>query len=92
MRAVNPGADPAQGYHESMNTLKIRGASDSIAAGLAAMSRWAAGVGRRLKRPLLIIVSGVVLLMLLIVVLQSGLGVDSDDTITDSQRPEIVGE
>ena len=45
----------------------------------------------RMRKPLLILVGGVVLLMLLIVVLQSGLGVDSDDTITDSHRPEIVG-
>lgn len=45
----------------------------------------------RMRKPLLFLVSGVILLMLLIVVLQSGLGVDSDDTITDSQRPEIVG-
>lgn len=48
-------------------------------------------VGQRLRRPLLILISGIVLLMLLIAVLQSGLGVDSDVTITDSQRPEIVG-
>ena len=47
--------------------------------------------GRRLRRPLMIALSSIVLLMLLIVILQSGLGVDSDDTITDSQRPEIVG-
>ncbi len=46
---------------------------------------------RRLKRPLLIVVGSVIILMLLIVVLQSGLGVDSDETITDSHRPEIVG-
>lgn len=50
------------------------------------------GLGRRLRRPLIIAVSAVVLLMLLIVILQSGLGVDSDVTITDSQRPEIVGD
>ncbi len=46
---------------------------------------------RGLRKPLLIVVSGVIALLLLIVILQSGLGVDSDDTITDSQRPEIVG-
>ena len=40
---------------------------------------------------MLILVGAAVLLMLLIVVLQSGLGVDSDETITDSHRPEIVG-
>lgn len=45
----------------------------------------------RLRRPLLIAVGAVILLMLAIVVLQSGLGVDNDVTITDSHRPEIVG-
>ena len=48
-------------------------------------------LGKRLRRPLVIVVSGIVLLMLLIVILQSGLGVDNDVTITDSHRPEIVG-
>jgi hypothetical protein len=59
---------------------------------IAVLGRWLGSVGRRLRRPLLIVVGGVVLLMLLIVVLQSGLGVDSDVTITDSHRPEIVGD
>ena len=44
-----------------------------------------------MRRPFLLAVSGLVLLMLLIVILQSGLGVDNDVTITDSHRPEIVG-
>ena len=69
--------------------------ADSVAGLVSRAARAAAELasraGRRLRRPLMIVVSGVVLLMLLIVILQSGLGVDSDDTITDSQRPEIVG-
>ncbi len=69
----------------------IRGLSDTIAAGLAALSRLVGRAGRRLRKPLMIAVGGVILVMLLIVVLQSGLGVDSDETITDSHRPEIVG-
>ena len=69
----------------------IRGLSDTIAASLAALSHLAGRAGRRLRKPLMIVVGGVILVMLLIVVLQSGLGVDSDETITDSHRPEIVG-
>ena len=92
MRAVNPGCDQAQGYHESMNTAKTSGVNEIIGTGVAAINRLLTAAARRLKRPLLILVSGIILLMLLIVVLQSGLGVDSDDTITDSHRPEIVGE
>ncbi|MCY4619921.1 MAG: hypothetical protein OXD50_15415 [Chloroflexi bacterium] len=75
-----------------MNTAKTSGVNETIGTGVAAISRLSMAVGRRLKRPLLILASGIILLMLLIVVLQSGLGVDSDDTITDSHRPEIVGE
>lgn len=62
-----------------------------MSAAIGALGAVAMRVARRLKRPLLIVLGGAVLLMLLIVVLQSGLGVDSDDTITDSHRPEIVG-
>ncbi len=75
-----------------MNTGKISGVNETIGTGVAAITRLSTAAARRLKRPLLILVSSIVLLMLLIVVLQSGLGVDSDDTITDSHRPEIVGE
>lgn len=67
------------------------GLSDILAASSAALSRLAGGVFRRVRRPLLIVIGAVVIGMLLIVVLQSGLGVDSDVTITDSHRPEIVG-
>ena len=69
----------------------IRGLSDAMAASLAALSHLAGGAARRLRKPLMIVVGGVIVVMLLIVVLQSGLGVDSDVTITDSHRPEIVG-
>ena len=62
-----------------------------IRAALGGASALASRLWARMRKPLLYLVSGVILLMLLIVVLQSGLGVDSDDTITDSQRPEIVG-
>ena len=74
-----------------MSTAKITNASESVAAAIAAVLQLAAQFARRLKRPALILLSGVIILMLLIVVLQSGLGVDSDETITDSHRPEIVG-
>ena len=67
-------------------------ASEAIAATTAALSRLGGRALRRLRKPVMIVVGAVVLLMLLIVVLQSGLGVDSEDTITDSHRPEIVGE
>ena len=59
---------------------------------LGALSGLASWLWARMRRPLLIIVGAAILVMLLIVVLQSGLGVDSEDTITDSQRPEIVGD
>ena len=62
-----------------------------IRAGLDAASALALWLWARMRRPLLILVGAVILLMLAIVVLQSGLGVDSEDTITDSHRPEIVG-
>ncbi len=71
-----------------MTAATVRGLLSRAAHAAAGLASRAA---RRLRRPLMIVVSGVVLLMLLIVILQSGLGVDSDDTITDSQRPEIVG-
>ena len=58
---------------------------------MAAVAGLALHIGRRLRRPLFFVIGGIVLLMLLIVILQSGLGVDSEDTITDSHRPEIVG-
>lgn len=46
----------------------------------------------RLRRYLLISVGSILLVLLMIILIQSGLGVDSDVTITDSHRPEIVGE
>ncbi len=75
-----------------MAAARTGGASETIAATMAALSRLGGRLGRRLKRPVIIVVGSVILLMLLIVVLQSGLGVDSEVTITDSHRPEIVGE
>ncbi len=70
----------------------VRGLSGALDSVLAAASRTLGPLGRRLRRPLMILIGGIVLLMLLIVVLQSGLGVDNDVTITDSHRPEIVGD
>ncbi|MXX81353.1 MAG: hypothetical protein F4Y69_10030 [Chloroflexi bacterium] len=64
--------------------MRIRAGLDS--ALVLAIQIWA-----RVRKTVLILVGAAVLLMLLIVVLQSGLGVDSDETITDSHRPEIVG-
>ncbi len=46
----------------------------------------------RLRRVLLITVGSIFFVLLMIILIQSGLGVDSDETITDSNRPEIVGE
>ena len=54
--------------------------------------RAVARAGRRVRRPILITVGGLIALFLLIALLQSGIGVDSDETITDRQRPEIVGD
>ena len=54
--------------------------------------RIATRAGRRVRRPILITVGGLIALFLLIALLQSGIGVDSDETITDRQRPEIVGD
>lgn len=68
-----------------MLTLNPRDAMSALAALIVR-------VGRRLRRPILLTAGGIVLLLLLIVLLQSGLGVDSDETITDSHRPEIVGD
>ena len=62
-----------------------------IRATLGLAATLALRIWSRLRKPLIIAVGSVILVMLLIVVLQSGLGVDSDDTITDSHRPEIVG-
>jgi len=77
------------------DVMNLRVLNDHLAANLTALSRPIVRLsGRfvaRLRRPLLIVIGGVVLLMLLIVILQSGLGVDNDVTITDSHRPEIVG-
>jgi hypothetical protein len=73
------------------NVTNHRGLNNSLAAMLAASSRLAGRVWRGLRKPILIAVGAVIIVMLLIVVLQSGLGVDSDITITDSHRPEIVG-
>ncbi len=74
-----------------MTTAKINAASEGIAALWAAISSLIIRAARRLKRPVLILVGSIVVLLLLIFILQSGLGVDSDVTITDSHRPEIVG-
>ncbi len=63
-----------------------------IQAALGAVLGLASRLWARLRKPLLVVVGAVILLMLAIVILQSGLGVDSEDTITDSQRPEIVGD
>ena len=46
----------------------------------------------RLKRTLIIMVSSVLLALLFIILIQTGLGVDSEVTLRDSNRPEIVGE
>ncbi|MYF81461.1 MAG: hypothetical protein F4177_06810 [Chloroflexi bacterium] len=62
-----------------------------IRAGLDSALVLAIQILARVRKTVLILVGAAVLLMLLIVVLQSGLGVDSDETITDSHRPEIVG-
>ena len=48
--------------------------------------------GMRLRRLLLISLGSVIFVLLMIILIQSGLGVDSDVTITDSNRPEIVGD
>lgn len=48
--------------------------------------------GMRLRRFLLISLGSVLFVLLVIILIQSGLGVDSDVTITDSNRPEIVGD
>lgn len=68
-----------------------RGLRDILAAGLAVLSQLPGRAFRRVRKPLLIAIGAVIIGMLLIVVLQSGLGVDNDITITDSHRPEIVG-
>lgn len=47
---------------------------------------------KRARRLLLTIVGSILLVLLMIFLIQSELGVDSEETITDSHRPEIVGE
>ena len=44
-----------------------------------------------MRRALFITVGSVLVVLLMIILLQTGLGVDSDVTITDRNRPEIVG-
>ena len=44
-----------------------------------------------MRRALFITVGSVLFVLLMIILLQTGLGVDSDVTITDRNRPEIVG-
>lgn len=62
-----------------------------IRAALGTATALASRLWSRIRKPLLIILGSLILLILVIVVLQSALGVDSEDTITDSHRPEIVG-
>jgi hypothetical protein len=45
-----------------------------------------------LRRKLGLTVSALVLGIIVIVLLNSGLGVDREETFTDLHRPEIVGE
>ena len=44
-----------------------------------------------MRRALFITIGSVLVVLLMIILLQTGLGVDSDVTITDRNRPEIVG-
>ena len=44
-----------------------------------------------MRRALFITVGSVLVVLLMIILMQTGLGVDSDVTITDRNRPEIVG-
>ncbi len=46
----------------------------------------------RWRRRLGFAMGGLLLLLIVIILINSGLGVDSDETITDRNRPEIVGE
>ncbi len=64
----------------------------ALTAALGFAATLALRIWARLRKPLLIVIGAVILVMLLIAVLQSGLGVDSEQTIKDSQRPEIVGD
>ena len=77
------------------DVMNLRGLNDHLAGNVTAfmrlMKRLTGSVANRVRKPLLIALGSLVLLILLIIVLQSGLGVDSDVTITDSHRPEIVG-
>ena len=70
----------------------IRAALGVAAAALGFAAALALRVWARLRKPLIIVVGAIILLVLLIAVLQSGLGVDSEVTIRDSERPEIVGD
>ena len=56
-------------------------------SGSDAKARYAAVM----RRALFITVGSVLFVLLMIILLQTGLGVDSDVTITDRNRPEIVG-
>ena len=46
----------------------------------------------RVKRALIITIASIALALLFIILIQTGLGVDSEVTLRDSNRPEIVGE
>ena len=70
----------------------FRAALGVVSATLGFAAALALRIWLRLRKPLLIVIGAVILVVLLIALLQSGLGVDSEQTIRDSQRPEIVGD
>ncbi len=70
----------------------FRAALGVVSAMLGFAAALALRIWLRLRKPLLIVIGAVILVVLLIALLQSGLGVDSEQTIRDSQRPEIVGD
>ena len=70
----------------------FRAALGVVSATLGFAAALALRIWLRLRKPLLIVIGAVILVVLLIALLQSGLGVDSEQTIKDSQRPEIVGD
>lgn len=72
--------------------MMIRAGLDLASAALGFAAALALRIWMRLRKPLVITVGAVILVMLLIALLQSGLGVDSEVTIKDSERPEIVGD
>ena len=72
--------------------MMVRAVLGLASAALEFAATLALRIWARLRKPLIIMVGAVVLLVLLIAVLQSGLGVDSEVTIRDSERPEIVGD